>query len=185
MTKILGLTLAAAGMMTITAQAIPIAGSIDIGAYISHVNINKTLNTVDFVDDNLAPGNALVNNATGGFVPYILSVATYTDFSYNPLVVANPLWTLVLGGASFDLLAITSVDEVGVGLVLTGNGLIHATGYTPTRGKWSFSSDSTGGANFTFSSQTSAVPDGGGTLVLLGSAIMGLFGLGRKSLRNA
>jgi len=183
--------LAAAALFAVgsTAHAAMISGSIDIVAFASHVNIDKSAGnkTVNFVDDSITfPGNAVVGNGSVDFAGFLGQYATYTDFTYNPLAVVNPLWTLVLGGASFNLTSITSIDESGTGLILTGTGTIIATGYDPTPGAWSFSADqANASSNFTFSSQTATgVPDGGTTLLLLGGSLLGLSQLRRKLARG-
>ncbi len=179
--KKLLLVTATATLLTISAQAVQINGTIDIGAFDSTVTINKALNTVTFVDSGNLPGaNAVVNSATGNFVPFVLQQVNYANFSYSPLTVVNPLWQLSIGGLSFDLLSITSIDEGVPGLELHGSGIIHSALYEDTVGNWSFSANTTG-TKFTFSSQTSTVPDGGTTVMLLGAALSGL-GLIRRKL---
>ena len=164
-------------------QAASLEGTIAVGAFQSHVVIDTTANTVTFVDENAAPGNALVNSTSGDFDPFLLSVATYQNFTYSPLAVANPIWSLLVGGLSFDLGAITSIDEVGPIIGFTGVGIVHAAGYDDIAGTWSFSADtSNGGSTFSFSSTTSTIsptttstiPDGGATAGLLGLGIAGL-----------
>ena len=177
-------TLLAAGALVagaFQAQAAQITGTIDIVASGSHVVLDKTANTVDFVDDNALPGNALVSNGTGDFAAFIGSAATYADFTYSPLAVVNPIWTLVAGGLSFDLASITFISEAGTGLVLNGTGTIHSALHDDTPGTWSFSADTANGGLFTFSSQTAAqVPDGGATAMLLGLGVLGMATLRRK-----
>ncbi len=163
-------------------QAAFIEGSIDIGALGSNVLIDKTANTVNFVDTSaFFPGNALVVNSTGDLTPLLGSFALYSDFTYSPLSGTNPLWLTLAGApvASFNLTGITSIDEAGVGLVLTGYGIMSLTGFDPTPGNWSFSADTVSGV-FTFSSQTAAVPDGGTSVALLGLSLLGLAGARRK-----
>lgn len=171
-------------MLATGAQAAFLSGSIDIGAFGSSVLVDKTANTVTFVDNDADPsnGNAAVSNATGDLAGLIGDNALYVDFDYSPLAVANPLWT-VLGGpptATFSLLSITFIDEVTPGLILTGTGTMNLTGFDPTPGNWSFSADTAGGL-FTFSSQTVAkAPDGGTSIALLGFSLLGLIGARRK-----
>jgi hypothetical protein len=170
-------------MLATGAQAAFLSGSIDIGAFGSNVVIDKTANSVTFVDTNAGwAGNAVVSNATGDLAGLFGDNALYVDFDYSPLAVANPLWT-VLGGpptATFSLLSITFIDEVTPGLILTGKGTMNLTGFDPTPGNWSFSADTAGGL-FTFSSQTVArTPDGGTSIALLGFSLLGLIGARRK-----
>lgn len=163
-------------------QAIPVTGHIGIGAFASHAVIDKTANTVAFIDEDAVLGNAIVNQTSGSFAGLLGQFASYANFTYSPLSVSNPLWTLVLGGASFDLTVINSINEGGNGLVLGGTGVIHLAGFDDTVGTWSFSADSTSPADVNFSSTTTAaVPDGGMTVTLLGAALSSL-GLIRRKL---
>lgn len=182
-TKKLATLLAASALVAgaFQAQAAPITGTIDIVASGSHVVLDKTANSVTFVDDNAVPGNALVSNGTGDFAAFVTQLVTYADFTYSPLAVANPIWTLVAGGLSFDLETVTFISEAGTGLVLNGTGTIHSALHEDTSGTWSFSADTASGGNFTFSSQTAAnVPDGGATAMLLGLGVLGMATLRRK-----
>lgn len=187
-------TLAAIGFASVllagTSLAIPLSAgsSIDVTANGSHVIIDMQNNTVDFVDDYpFVPGNARVSNATGDLAGFVFQNVEYHDFSYDPLSVSNPIWSLTTPGlASFDLLSINSIVESSSGLILTGSGLLHAIGFDSTPGDWSFSANSTG-TYFTFSNQTTAnaaVPDGGSTVLLLGVAIIGLGILSRRHHRQ-
>jgi hypothetical protein len=100
----------------------------------------------------------------------------YQDFQYDPLAVANPIWSN--GVTSFHLQSVAVLYEnPGFGLSLFGSGFITSAGYDPTPGTWSFSADSsTGGASFAWSSTagTKRVPDGGATIALLGASLLGL-----------
>lgn len=181
-TSTLGAALVAALALTSAASAAFIKGSIDIAAFNSSVNIDKTLNTVAFVDNGPPAGNAIVNGGTLDFTGFLGATATYSNFTYSPFVPISPLWALTSFPVSFDLLAVSSIDETGTGLILTGTGTILALGYDPTPGTWSFSADQANASTlFTFSSQTApSVPDGGTTVALLGFSLLGLHGLRRK-----
>jgi hypothetical protein len=63
-------------------------------------------------------------------------------------------------------------------LTLSGRGLISGAGYTATDGDWAGTFNS-GGGTFTWSAST-AVPDGGTTIALLGASLLGLYGARRK-----
>jgi len=58
--------------------------------------------------------------------------------------------------------------------LIEGTGIITGNGFDPTPGVWSFSQQAGRGTVLTFSGTTSAVPDGGMTLALLGAGLMGL-----------
>jgi hypothetical protein len=169
----------AALMVAATVQATPVIGSIGIDAANgTTLAIDETANTVKFTPAS-PTANADVNQATGSFSGLLGQSATYKNFTYSPLSVSNPIWILTSGAASFDLLSITEVDEGVNSLVLFGTGTIHMTGFDDTFGTWSFSATSTSG-NFNWEATTTAAPDGGTTVMLLGAGLSGLALLRRK-----
>lgn len=177
-------TLLLTAALSTLAHAAPITGGIDIAAYGSFVLLDKVLNTVDIVT---APSNGTGFNAQVALstlnvasLPAFGSLGNYNDFTYSPLIVADPLWTF--GAVTFSLTQITSINEVGAGLVLLGTGTIKAIGYDDTLGTWSFSADtSSQGATFSWSSTATAdVPDGGTSMSFLGLSLLGLAGVAKK-----
>lgn len=176
-------TLLAAGALALgalQAQAATIS-IIGIGADNSFVTVDTTANTITFtdIDADVSNGNSQVTLATGDFLGLQGQDVAYADFSYDPLGVTNPLWTLISGVASFDILAITSVTETSTGVILNGTGQITLNG-DMTSGTWSFSADATAPGIFNFSSTNINVPDGGATAMLLGLGVLGMAGLRRK-----
>jgi VPDSG-CTERM motif len=66
---------------------------------------------------------------------------------------------------------------------ITGTGTLTGNGFDPTPGAWEFTSQSALGRRhltFSFSADTSAVPDGGSAVALLGIALVGVEALRRK-----
>jgi hypothetical protein len=181
LTQLFGALAVAAGLLTSAANAATIQGEINIAA-IGTANIDFTANTVTFSPTYPAT-NAIVGSSTGDFAALapVLTFGSYKNFTYDPLSVANPIWTF--GGVSFNLLSVTSITEDSVGpersLVLFGSGVATAAGYDDTVGSWSFSADTTS-SKFSWSSTASTVPEGGATLALLGLGLVGLEGARRR-----
>lgn len=111
------------------------------------------------------------------------AAVTMTPFIWNPPNASTPitpLWSFMFDGKtySFDL-SILHVDFASpTGLFLSGMGTAHLTGAgiekLDTLGNWNFSAQSMGSSTFTFSSTTEVpinVPDGGSTVLLLGSGL--------------
>jgi hypothetical protein len=172
--------------MAIAAQAVPITGSIDMSG-------TATLNSTFLGSATAATAfNAVTvgGTPTGTFTGTFGAPVTWGAFTWPSNVPVNPLWTFTFGGNtySFDLAHVTVSSQSNFFLNLLGSGTLHATGFDDTPGLWSFSiSNPTGGphANFQFTfqnSQTAAgVPDGGTTVMLLGSALT-VIGLIRRKL---
>jgi hypothetical protein len=103
------------------------------------------------------------------------------------LTTSTPLssfWTV--DGFTFELLS-SWITAQGVGSVaVQGTGNITGNGYTPTDYSWSFTTQDpsvavvNGHDAWTFSASSNAVPDGGTTMLLLGSALSGIALLKRK-----
>jgi len=111
---------------------------------------------------------------------------TMTPFTWNPPGAStpiNPLWTFVSGGNTYSFnLSMLHQDFVSpLSMILSGSGTAFITGpgseYLPTTGLWSLTTQTFGQANFTFSSttktQANSVADGGSTVFLLGTCLLG------------
>ena len=118
--------------------------------------------------------------ATGAFAGILAGTqATMAQpWIFNPSTPTLGLWSV--GGFTFDLLSSTVVTQTAAFLNITGTGTISGNGFDPTAGTWSFSSQTSGGPIFSFSASTSAVPDGGSAVALLGIAFIGVEVLRRK-----
>jgi len=198
MIKTLGLTLAAAGMMAITAQAVPIAGNLSFGSFnpLSLTGGAGTFLTATGFDFP-AGDNAIINlGSTGDFLAQgavFPALAQFHDFTFAPLPVggADPVWTVSAGGFSFALHSVT-VSRTATSISLTGVGIVSSTvgGLDDNSGDFQFTVQGNSAVEtiFSFSADNhspSRTPDGGSTLILLGSSIAGLFCIARKSLRIA
>jgi hypothetical protein len=162
--------------MVIAAQAIPITGSIDMSG-------TATLNSTFLGSATAATaftGVTVGGAPTGAFAGTFGASVTWSGFSWPSNILVSPLRTFVFGANtySFDLANVSVFSQSNNFLNLTGFGTLHVTGFDDTPGLWTFTiSNPTGGAHanfqFTFAnSQTAAgVPDGGTTVMLLGSAL--------------
>ena len=187
----LTLGLALAAFVAGKAQAVQINGQINIGpAFGGTVTLDTVANTVVF------NGGSEVTAAFGDYAGIGEANVTYQNFTYLPLSVTNPLWSITAadstaaGGngkaASFSITSMNIVDETANSIVLFGLGTASLDGFDDTAGSWTFSTDSTGTSNFNWSSTTNAppaVPDSGATLALLGVGLIGLAGAARRFKR--
>jgi hypothetical protein len=188
MIKTLGLTLAVAGAISLSAHAVPITGSVDMNGTVTLDNVLLGSATAASSFSAVVVGGT----PTGSYTGTGGSSVTWSGFSWTAFAPVAPLWTFTSGlnTYTFDLNTIAVVSQNNSFLNLKGTGALNITGpgsYDPTFGDWSFTISNAGGgshANFQFTfanSQTAAVPDGGTTVMLLGAALSGL-GLIRRKL---
>jgi hypothetical protein len=179
MIKTLSVTLALAGLTAITANAIPINGSINFagGVDLSPDGSIATATSISFSSTFTTAPN------TGSYAPVIFGVpVVFHGFQFSPFVAPVPdLWDFTYLGLaySFDAITETFVQRNTGGstqsLILQGNGIAHITGFDATPGAWIITVNTAdGGVTFSFSASSSATPDGGTTVVLLGAALSGL-----------
>ena len=190
--KAASLILAVAGFAS-NSQAIPITGALSFSgtATMDGTSFLTATKFISFQDVDVGALSSLSGSYTGTSG----ATVTMTPFTWNPPTAStpiNPLWTFISGGDtySFDLRALHLDFASTTGLLLSGLGTAHITGpglnYQDTSGYWDFSSQTLGLATFTFSStttDTSSVPDGGSTALLLGGSLIGLCAVGRKAGR--
>jgi len=176
-----------------SAKATPINGSLafsDLGVTVNNPNLaNATTFAVS--------GPYVSMDPTGSYstVPPLTSV-TFNGFQFaGALAVSSvtPLWTFTIGPVgdqivySFDATTVTADYNAAIGeWDIGGQGLAMITGYATTEGSWtvnlsqtdaSFAFDATSGAN---GRTTTAAPDGGSSVALLGSVFLGLSAFTRK-----
>lgn len=110
-------------------------------------------------------------------------VVTMSSFDFGPTgtFVTDPptpfiLWAQAGSGFYFVLEELTVNEETTAGdRELAGNGLAYAPGYDPTPAYWDLRTTGTGSTFFFVSDTTStAVPDGGATIALLGASLLTL-----------
>src|SRR5213080_1293339 len=161
-----------AGGFALSAQATPITGMLNI-AGTANFNTSSLLTTgsATFTDVIVLGGNS--GTFAGFAVGTPVVMASYT---FDPSTITNGLWSV--NGFTFNLLTSTVTDRSATNLSVSGTGIITGPpGFDPTPGMWAFTSQNAGGRphdTFSFSANTTAVPDGGMTLALLGTGLMGL-----------
>jgi len=185
--------------MTKTISLVKLAGALALGLFLSNAaqaglitglvafSGSVTLGDNGVADANLATVNEALNYAgvTVGYGTQTGAFASLTDG--QAVTMANPwffndstpitnFWKV--GNFSFDLSYSNVITQTGSFLNVTGFGTLHDTadGYDATNGIWSFTIPSSGfgTAHFTFASSTSAIPDGGTTVMLLGVGLLGI-----------
>jgi hypothetical protein len=180
-----------------SAKANSINGSIAFSAQGVVVNNANLALATSFYVDGTVGGKLMDNiayvseNPTGNYlsVPLFTQV-TFNGFTFNPQGGSvNPLWTFAIGPVgdqtvySFDATTITSSYNASKrAWDIEGNGMAMETGYSDTLGSYDIQLGQSG-ASFNFGAATSApssVPDGGSSMTLLGSAVLGLGVFGRK-----
>lgn len=186
------------GSFALTAQAVPIAGQINItGSNVTLVPPNS-LGAVTAVNATTGTVSAVETNAS-----YPLSLVgdtvTYSGFGVNLLPQSLLLWTVTdVGGTgfsySFNLSAFTSIIQTPFNLFLVGTGILSSTnpGLDPTPSQFTYGINSANGSGtgnppvFSFQSNNVGVPvavntpDGGDALILFGAGILSLAGLARR-----
>ena len=184
--------------LTALAVAAAVLGfSTSVQANAINGSLNFTGGTITFNSTAITSfgGATVVDNAagrapTGDYIGTAGQPVTFVaaGFTFSPsLGIVNPLWTFTVGGTvySFALQSVTMATYTGgvvPTLTLQGLGLLHIDGFTDTTGVFTLSSTGVGPTTFGFNAGNLGVPDGGNTLMLLGSALSVLgFGVFRKS----
>jgi hypothetical protein len=162
---------ASVGLLS-SAQATPITGMLNIGGTATFdTNSLTTASSATFSDVLVLGGN---NGTFAGFA--IGTPVVMASYTFDPSTITNGLWSV--NGFTFNLLSSTVVSRSATFLSVSGTGIITGpAGFDATQGMWAFTSQNAGGrphSTFSFSANTTAVPDGGMTLPLLGTGLMGL-----------
>jgi hypothetical protein len=163
-------------------EAVPITGSIDIqggGALLTPKG--APLGTATGVDAT----NGVVMSGSGSFAGTINAQVNFDPFTFNPATTPVTLWSFTSGSLtySFDLTSmVLGIDNSSL-LTISGIGTLTITGdgsdWDATQGSWSYqiataTSPYADDGVFNYDSNTT-VPDGGLTVILLGSALSSLF----------
>ena len=169
----------------IGAQAYAFTGSIQFNGSMSGAS-KKGTTTISFTNP------WTVANSDGAYTGLNGSSATFNGFSYTGTgtsatltAAVVPQWTFTVGGTtySFDLNALTNAVLSSTAFNAAGTGVAHITGVGDSPATWALQGT---GTKFTFtfsSSTTTAVPDGGSAVALLGIALAGIEGA-RRLIRS-
>jgi hypothetical protein len=175
-------------VLTNKAKATQITGSISFTDSGTPVLVDGSGFGVDPVTGITSYGGTIsVSGASGSFAAALgaspVNFATPFNFSETG---TNLLWSFTSGGLTYSF-SETSIDVISNGVAPTsgflnvaGLGTISITGgsstFTSTPGSYSITSVGSG-LVVSFGSSTTALPDGGYTVALLGSVMLGLVGM--------
>jgi VPDSG-CTERM motif len=158
-------------------QAVPITGQIGFNG----TDLTFTGNSVTFISTGTVDTGASAPSgswaAAAGAAPVTFtSITSFTPLAPSPV---SPLWTFTIGTTvySFNLTGLTVLSDIpGTILALSGTGTAMISGgvFDPTPASWTLTATAGGPVHFDFDSGTTAVPDGGMTVTLLGAALSGL-----------
>jgi hypothetical protein len=156
-----------------SAQATPITGMLNIGGTATFdTHSLATAHSATFSDALVLGGNS--GDFAGFAVGTPVVMASYT---FDPSTITNGLWSV--NGFTFNLTSsVVELPRSTTFLSITGTGIVTGpAGFDATPGEWAFTSQNAGGhphSTFSFSANTTTVPDGGMTMALLGTGLMGL-----------
>lgn len=135
--------------------------------------------TGDFITAGVVAG---VNGEMGKIKDISLTGANVNGFSTTPIVLFQLNNS---GNFSFDLLTMSFTQSLNQ-LDILGTGTLHLAGFLDTPGTFFFSNQGTGTGTFTFSATDAAVPavPEPGSLVLLGTGLLGFAAVVRRRARR-
>jgi VPDSG-CTERM motif len=134
------------------------------------------------------PGWKVLSGTDGyAFVPFG-TAAHFNNFSFHgdgvtATLLGGPIvaqWSFTAFNGTttdtytFNLETLTSAHVQAGSMAFTGTGTTYIDGVSAGAGTWSLQGSATGGFSFKLSSSTTAVPDGGSAVALLGIALAGI-----------
>ena len=139
---------------------------------------------ITWFDSSNNPGFGTLTGGSGDFagISAGTQAAMAQPWIFNPSTPTPGLWSV--GGFTFDLLSSTTVTQNASSLHIKGTGIVSGNGFDPTAMGWSFTIVNPGGepsTTFSFTARGStAAPDTGSAVVLLGLALTGIEVMRRK-----
>jgi len=126
---------------------------------------------------SFALGGLDLNGDVGSMLDFSFAGTGSAQFPLAPIASFEVYPNLV-----FNLATLSVVSQSSLVLVLSGTGTFVAPGFDPTPGNFIFTGQTAGGSSFSFSASqsTTAVPDAGSTLTLLGAALVAVAAAHRR-----
>lgn len=166
--------------LSTTANAVLIDGTIDLAGAWAPIDSASQATTIDLATgiDFTINRNVVVASSGDLSMPF-LTLATMTDFQFNPLS-PNPVNLWSAGGFNFTMDSVTIVSQDATALILSGTGTIIGNGFDATAATWEFTGQTASNITFSWSSSNSTVIPVPAAVWLFGSGLIGLIGVARR-----
>lgn len=171
---------------TATVQAIPITGTLTIQGS-TRLTFNGSSGAALGTANGVAANIGTVLSGSGSFSSVTAgTLVAFSAFTFNPVTTpVLPLWVLdsPFQNYKFDLTGMTVNAYNASTLDISGTGIL-SIGGDSTAGTWTYHvTSANSSADFSYqSTNTAIVPDGGMTVMLLGTALSGIYCFRKKTL---